>query len=227
MWQPQLATVGNGRVGERHLQHGDAYGALADRGIERVPDHEAFTLAVGGGLGAVPFFRGHEAGLLVVESQARRCPEPKLVGKLGHPIHHSRPCAQVVEEDVAALHDGVVQVDHLVHLGAAEAAPAHLDVASAAHLVLESDELLFQCGGGGDDLKGRARVVGVSQSFVTEGAQPVAQDARYRFGGEAARHQIGVEAGLGCEGEDAAGFHVEKHRRRCPRAPQRALDNAL
>ena len=141
--QPQFSVGGDGGVEQRHLQNRDPHGALADGGIEGVPDGEALVLLVRGVAVLVPFLGGKEARLLAVQPESGGRAQPEIRGVLRHAVHHAGPAAQVVEEDVAALHDGVVQVHRLVRLGATEAAAADLDVAATLDLVLGHDDLFL------------------------------------------------------------------------------------
>jgi hypothetical protein len=179
------------------------------------------------GLGAVPFLGGNEAGLLAVEPKPGGRAQPEVGRVLGHAVHHAGTAAQVVEEDVAALHDGVVQVHRLVRLGATEAAAADLDVADALDLVLGDDDFFLQARHGGDGLERRAWVEGVGQRLVAERAQPVAEHTSDVFRRQSARHHVGVEGGLGRDGEDAPGLDVDNDRSRRAHGAQGALDDAL
>ncbi len=149
------AAVGQGGIDVGELERRDEVESLADGdgdGFSRLP-----------GLlqaGEFPLFRRDQAALLPGEVDAQGGAEAEGP-RVGGDLVDAEQLAQVVEIDVAGLHDGAVEVDVSVTLllPAAEDPVAHLEGAVAVEGGLRGDQPLFEGGCGDDGFVGGSRRV--------------------------------------------------------------------
>src|SRR5207247_8739579 len=135
-----------------HLERRGGHVALADRHRKRLALEPRLAEAP-----PLPLGVRDRADLLVREGDAGGEPEPEPMRVLGDPID-AQPAPHLVEEYVARLDDGLVQVDGAVPalLPAAEEMVAEGDAARAGHARERRHHAFLQRARRDRDLEGRA-----------------------------------------------------------------------
>ena len=153
--------------------------------------------------------------------------QPQIGAELRQPVHHARARAQLVEVDVAALHDGVVQVHRPVRLRALEAVARQLERAVALGLLFRRDQPILQRRDRRHRLERRPRVVGLAHRLVVQRLVAIGQQALLRLGRQVTRHLVGIEGRLRHHRQQPPGVDVHHDRARRRRRAQRALGDLL
>ena len=130
----ERAAVGERRVRQSELEHRDGGRALTDRREQREAAAERLLVAP-----RVPAARRHAAARFGVHADAGLDAEAEIEADRGKPIHADAR-AELVEVDVARLHDRFVQVRPPVHARAAKEALAVLEAAAAIDVGARVDE---------------------------------------------------------------------------------------
>ena len=154
-------------------------------------------------------------------------PSPRSDAELGQAVHHAGPRAELVEVDVAALDDGVVEAHHAVGLGALEPPARDLERPVALGLVLGRDEAVLQRRDRRDRLERRPRVVGLGQRLVVQRVVAVGEQPLLGLDRQVPRHLVGIEARLGGHRQDAPAVDVQHHHARRRGVAQRPLGEPL
>src|SRR5439155_25085082 len=102
-WTIAGAAIRDRRDEVRHLERGRRHVSLADGDRERFAGEPRLVEAT-----ALPLRVGDGPGLLVLETDTGRQPEPETAGVLGDRVH-AQPLTHRVEEHVARLHDRRVE----------------------------------------------------------------------------------------------------------------------
>src|SRR6266436_1564298 len=200
------AAAGDGRRQIRHLERRGGHVALADRDRERLALEPGLAEAP-----PLPLRVRDRPGLLVREGDAGGTPKPQAMRVLGDPID-AQPAPNLVEEHVARLDDGLVQVD-----GAVPALlPAVEEMVPEGHAARAGDaregghHAFLQRARGDRDLEGRAGGEHALHGAVVERVLPVLDQRAPLRAPDAAREHVGVEGRVRDHREHLAAPWVER-----------------
>ena len=157
-----------------------------------------------------PFFGGHESRLFARQIYSRAPAETKAHGVVGNFVD-AEPLSDVVEKNVAGIHDGFVETYFSMSLGfpAVERASIEAGVTRAIDAVAFGHRFRFEHGGGHDDFKD-----GAGSELCLDGAI----EQRRLFIGvqlgpllllDAHGEIVGIECGAADHGENFAGARVQ------------------
>ncbi len=214
------AVVGQRRHRVRQLQDGEVVIALADAqrdGLAVVP-----LLLLGTLVGfALPLGGGQDAGALAFDIDAGDLAEAERLHEIVDGVD-AHVVGELVVVRVARHHDGAVHVDPAVAARrvVAEGVVAQRERAGVGHAPLRRALAQLQRGQRHERLVRRARRVGAAQRPVQQ--RLVGRAVQFVPGGavDAFDEEVGIEGGLGDEGEDIAGLGLDRHQRAATVAEQ-------